>query len=581
MDLFRHCFTIVTFGLLIALSASVWAEESVDFRPHFDQVEQYRVTSDGGVVAADEPLASQIGADVLDAGGNAADAGVAAMLTLSVTNPASSGLGGGGFCLYRDAATEQTTALDFRETAPGAAHRDLYAVDGEVDHSLARHGGLAVATPGEPAGLWSLHGRFGELQWSEVIEPARKLAAQGHPISAPLANHLRNMEDTLDDWPELRQVFSDEEGQLLEEGDILVREDLARALAILAEEGVRPFYAGEIADAIVDAVQRHDGILDTEDLSSYALLPRDPVIGEFSGYEIHAMPPPSSGGIALIQALNILTHLDAEADRHDPAYLHLVVEALKHAFADRAHWLGDADFIEIPTDKLLSDEYAEKLASRIDPDSVLDTYAYGTTPPDHEMAGTAHVSIIDGDDNMLACTTTINTRFGSLVFVPEYGLILNNEMADFNVEPGEPNIFGLIGNEQNAVEAKKRPLSSMSPTLVLENGRPALSIGASGGPMIISGVFFAILDILIHDIDPLDAITSHRIHHQWIPETLFVEADHLPFADELVARGHSVEARRIFSAVQLVFRNDDDWIGVTDPRKGGIPAAPDPDPDRQ
>ncbi len=577
---FLRCHIIVTLLLVVLLPATALGDEEAS-TPAFEDVEQYRVDSENGVVSADEPLASEIGAALLEAGGNAADAGVAAMLTLNVTNPVSSGLGGGGFCLYRDADTAETTVLDFRETAPAEAHRDLYAVDGEVDHDLARRGGLAIATPGEPGGLWALHGRFGALHWEDVVEPAQQLAEEGHAVTAPLANHLDNIADDLDESPELREVFSDDDGELLQEGDLLVRSDLAKTLSILAEQGVRPFYVGEIADAIAESAQKHGGILSTDDLASYAVKPRDPVVTEFKDYQIHSMPPPSSGGIALAQAFNILSHLDAEPAHGDAAYLHFVVEALKHAFADRAHWLGDSDFVEIPTEKLLSDDYARELASRIDPEGVLDTYEYGTTPPDHEEAGTAHVSIIDGDDHMLSCTTTINTRFGSMVLVPEYGLVLNNEMADFNVEVGEPNIFGLIGNEQNKVEANKRPLSSMSPTLIVEGERPLMALGASGGPMIITGVYFSILDILVHGIDALEAVTAPRIHHQWIPEELFVETAGLAFADELSQLGHTVKPRRIFSAVQLVLRRGDTWIGVTDPRKGGVPAAPQSRPDSE
>ncbi len=558
-------------SLLVASSAI--AQEPV----RFDDLPSYQVASTGGVVAADNQYASEAGVAILEAGGNAADAGVLTMLILGIVHPFSSGLGGGGFCLYRDADTEETTVLDFREMAPAAAHRDLYLVDGEADFSLARRGGLAVGVPGEPAGLWALHGRFGELPWEDVVEPARHFASQGFAVGATLARHLHAMEEHLQVRPELLALLSNEDGELLEEGDFFARDDLARALDLFRDEGVRPFYVGPIADAIAATVQEHDGILTADDLASYHMIPREPVRGDFAGYEILSMPPPSSGGIALIQALNILTHLDLD-DLDDDALLHARVEALKHAFADRAEWLGDSDFVDVPIDRLLDLDYAAELAARVDLDAVLDPTDYGTTAPHAEEGGTSHLSIVDGDGNLLSCTTTINTRFGSLVYVPEFGVILNNEMADFNIQPGEPNLYGLIGNEQNAVAPGKRPLSSMSPTLVLRDGQPVMTIGASGGPTIISGVYFALLDLLIDGAEPLDNIAAGRHHHQWMPDTLWAETEDDPRHQALQDRGHTIRHRPSFTAVQFVLRRGDQWVGVSDPRKGGRPAAPSVDP---
>ncbi len=580
MDQRRSCFTIVTltpqivtFGCLAAFAPLAFGDEPAP-EMRFEDLEAHRVVSEHGVVAADHRLASEAGAEALAAGGNAADAGVVALLALGVANPFGSGLGGGGFCLYRGADQDETAVIDFRETAPSAAHRDMYVVDGEVDHSLARHGGLAVATPGEAAGLWSLHGRFGRLEWEEVVEPALQMADQGIPVGATLATHLQSMADTFEEWPQIASVFQNDDGELLAEGDLMVRDDLVRALTLLRDEGVRPFYVGEIADAIAEAAQAHGGILSADDLAAYAVERREPIVATFGDYEIHSMPPPSSGGIALVQALHVVAHLDLNGERGEADYVHAVVEALKHAFADRARWLGDTDFVDVPVDMLISEEYAAELAARVDGSSVLQLEDYGTVAPDPEGGGTAHLSVADAEGNLLACTSTINTRFGSMVVVPEYGIILNNEMADFNVEPGEPNIFGLIGNEQNAVAANKRPLSSMSPTLAFHNDQPLMTLGASGGPTIISGVYFTLLDILAFGLDPLDAVASPRIHHQWVPNTLFVEVEDLSFSDELEKRGHDVEVRRAYNAVQIILRDGSQWIGVADPRKGGIPAAP-------
>ncbi len=597
MDLSRYRLFAAVLGLILLISASAFAgddeadeeevspfwinDEWVD-EPVFENLPQHRVQSQHGIVAADHRYASEAAAEALEAGGSAADAGVVGLLVGGIANPFASGLGGGGFCLYREAAKEKTTVLDFRETAPRQAHRDMYIADGEPQRQLARRGGLAVATPGEPAGLWALHGRFGELEWEQVVEPARRFAELGFPVTETLADILQDHAEELEKRPKLAAIFQDEEGRFLTENKLLVRDDLVNALTLLRDEGVRPFYVGPIADAIAATTQRHYGVLSTDDLAAYRVIPREPTVGHFMDHQIHSMPPPSSGGIALAQAFNILHHVELSDDPNDVASLHAMLEALKHAFADRAHWLGDSDFVDVPVQKLTSQEYAAQLAARIDPEGVLDIDAYGTTAPDFGEGGTAHLSVVDSDENMLACTSTINTRFGSMVYVPDFGLILNNEMADFTIKPGTPNIFGLVGNEQNAVAPGKRPLSSMSPTLVLDgDGQPVMTLGASGGPMIISGVYFAILHSLLYDADPLDAITAARLHHQWIPDTLIIEYDDIPAADRLRQLGHDLMSRPAHNAVQLIRKHDGRWIGVSDPRKGGIPAAATPSTDSE
>lgn len=565
------CSVLILGGTFFLQEAKAGTENRVE--SEIENLESYKARSSRGVVAADELYASQAAASILEQGGTAADAGVTALLMLGITNPFASGLGGGGFCLYREAEKGATTVLDFREVAPLDAHRDLYLVEGEHRPELARHGGLAVGIPGEAAGIWALHGRFGRLEWADVVEPARRFADQGFPVGATLAGHLENLQEMLLGWPELARVFQNEEGEFLKEGDFMARDDLVRSLTLLRDEGVRPFYVGPVADAMVEAANQAGGILRAEDFSSYAVIPRDAVRAEIGGHEILSMPPPSSGGIALIQALQILETF-AEEDLEESERLHVQIEALKHAFADRARWLGDADFVDVPVEKLTSLSYAQELARRIDLERVLSMEEYGTTAPDEEGAGTSHLSIIDAEGNMLACTTTINTRFGSLVYVPEYGIILNNEMADFNTRPGEANLYGLIGNEQNAVAPQKRPLSSMSPTLVLRQGEPLLSIGASGGPTIITGVYFALIRLLLEGQSPLETIAGPRLHHQWVPETLFVDNEGHDILEGLRERGHQIRQRPSFTAVQFVIRDGEEWVGVSDPRKGGIPAVP-------
>lgn len=573
MKLPRFCCTAVTLLTALHLATPAIAQAPEAGIPAERDLQDFSIASPLGTVAADEELASRAGASILEAGGNAADAAAAAMLALGVTNPFASGLGGGGFCLYRDAKTKQVLALDFRETAPQKAHRDLYIIDGQARPDLARHGGLAIGTPGEPAGIWSLHGRFGQLSWEEIVAPAQNLAKDGFTVGPMLARHLASLDENLSDWPELRALFEDQDGDLIKEGDLLRRPDLAKALDILADQGVHPFYVGEIADAIVDAAQKHGGILTQDDLAYYSVVPREAVTGRFKDFEIHAMPPPSSGGVALIEAFNILDQFDLE-ELDKETLIHLQVEALKTAFADRARWLGDSDFVDVPVELLTSQKYAAQRATQLKLDATLDPNSYGTHAPPDELGGTAHLSVADHAGNLAACTTTVNTRFGSYIHLPKYGLILNNQMADFNIEPGKPNLYGLIGDERNAVAPKKRPLSSMSPTLVTRDNEPMMTIGASGGPTIISGVYFTLLHAFLDDAQPLAAVTAPRIHHQWMPHILFVESQDLPFVKGLQQRGHDVQPRPAYNSVQFIRHTDDEWRAVSDPRKRGIPAAP-------
>ncbi|MFU8805928.1 MAG: gamma-glutamyltransferase, partial [Bradymonadaceae bacterium] len=504
MGMPRHCCRAVTIsGLLVATSIGAITTAYAD-DPDLSSHDDHIVRSTAGVVATDHPLASKTAADILAAGGNAADAGVTALLSMGVVNPAGSGLGGGGFCLYRPVDTGEITTLDFRENAPAAAHRDLYVVDGELIPELAGKGGLAIGVPGEVAGVWALHGRFGSLDWPDVVEPARQLAEEGFEVGPLLGSYIQSMSLP----PELSALFRNEEGQPVAPGDLLKRPKLARTLGILRDEGAAPFFSGDIARAIAEAAQEADGILTFEDMKSYRVIPREPFMISYRGLDIATMGPPSSAGILFAQILQVLEGFPLGEWGWNADTVHHIVEAFKHAFADRARYGGDADHVDIPIEELTSPERAERIRAMIDADGVLDTDAYGTAGLIDGEGGTSHLSIIDGAGNMLACTSTINTRFGSFVVVDEYGIILNNEMADFNLQPGVPNVFGLIGTEQNAVDAGKRPLSSMSPTLVLRDGAPLLSIGASGGPMILSGTLMTMLRIIDFEMDPVEAVAA-------------------------------------------------------------------------
>lgn len=531
------------------------------------------VTSQRGIVAADHPLASEVGARALKRGGNAVDAGIATLLALGVVNPMSSGLGGGGFCLWRSADDGDVDVVDFREVAPKKASRNMYVQDGEVQESWMIRGGKAVGVPGEPAGLWAMSHKWGALDWEEVVTPALELARDGYEVRSELAERLHKVEDELQKRSDLADVFRSDDAWI-DAGTTLERPNLAKLLRRLRDEGIAPYYRGAIADDIVDAVQGADGIIAKEDLRTYAIQMRDPVAGDYRGYRVFSMPPSSSGGTAIIETLNILEEYDLAKYGRSAQGIHYVVEALKHAFADRAGWLGDTDFVDVPIDRLTSESYAAELRDTIKPQSVLDPEEYGSKAPMPDKPGTTHLSIVDGDQNMLSCTSTINLSFGSMVYVPEWGLVLNDEMGDFTPKPGEPNNYGLVGTEQNAVAPGKRPLSSMSPTLVLNpDGKPFMAVGASGGPTIITGTLFAFLNTVDFEMGPEEAITAPRIHHQWLPYTLYLE-EPLQIKTGLEEFGHEVEVRPAYSNTQMIVRTDDGaFTGVSDPRKSGAPAA--------
>jgi gamma-glutamyltranspeptidase/glutathione hydrolase len=397
------------------------------------------------------------------------------------------------------------------------------------------------------------------------------------------------MDETLARYPKLGALFRKPDGSLAAAGDTLRRPKLADALALLRDEGPEPFYNGAIATAIVEATRGAGGILTADDLRGYEVATRQPIVGTYrDDYTIYGMPPPSSGGVALVEIFQILEGFELADKRDAPEGLreHLLAEAFQHAFADRARWLGDADFVEIPIDRLTSPRYARELRERIDPAKTLQQAKYGTPleerslvqpPPDD--SGTTHLSIVDGAGNMLACTSTINTSFGSKVVVEKFGLVLNNEMDDFSIQPGVPNAYGLVGSEQNAVAAGKRPLSSMSPTLVLRHNEPYMALGASGGPTIITGTALVLHNVVDREMEATEAVTERRLHHQWLPDKLFAERPDDALVSALEARGHQVISwREAYNRVQIVVQAEDgQFTGASDPRKHGravvVPAA--------
>jgi gamma-glutamyltranspeptidase/glutathione hydrolase len=519
-----------------------------------------------GAVAAEHPRAAEIGVDILRRGGNAVDAAIAVSYAVCVLHPSSCGIGGGGFMLVHE-ANGTVHALDYRETAPGLAHRDLYRRGDTVLGELARTGGLAVAVPGEVAGLEAARRRFARLPRAALMAPAIALARDGFPVSAHLASAIADNATAIRAVPELAALLLDADGRPLAEGATLRLPGLAATLERIAAEGAEAFYRGPVAAAIVRAVRGAGGIVTAEDLGGYRPRWREALRAAYRGFEIFTMPPPSSGGV-VVEILQILAGDDLPAlGPASAAYLHLLAEAMKHGFADRARWYGDPAFTRVPVARLTAPARGRELRARIAPDRTLAADRYGS-PVD---AGTAHHSIVGGDGTAVACTTTINTAFGAMLVAGDTGILLNNEMGDFALAPGVPNVFGLIGAEANAVEPGKRPLSSMTPLVARRDGRPRVVAGGSGGPLIVSGVLQALLGIVDFGLAPAAAVAAPRIHDQWAPPVLGVEAGIDAAArEELARRGHAVRVLPFAGAVQVVAVAPDGTLHpAADPRKGG------------
>ena len=516
----------------------------------------------GGAVSADHGLASEAGAEVLRQGGNAVDAAVAAALAAGVVQPAGSGLGGGGFAVVVR-PDGQVLSLDFREVAPAAAHRDLYLrPDGSVDGQASRTGGLAVAVPGQSRGLARLVREQGSGDLSLVAAPAIRLADQGFAVEPLLVEQLEASE-----LSEVHSLYDP-----LQAGQISRNPAQARALRRWVRTRGEDLHTGRGARLVAREVQGAGGLITRADLHAYTPRARPPVQGSYRGYTVLSMGLPSSGGPLLVQMLAVLEGWDlSHLERHSPEYVHLLAEVMKHAFADRARELGDPDFVEVPLDELLAPQRISAIRAAIDPTRTFPPEHYGLGAPPPEDAGTLHISAVDDQGGACALTLTINTQFGSGVVVEGRGVVLNNEMDDFSAAPGVPNYFGLVGTQANAIAPGKRPLSSMSPTILLDpRGRPALVVGASGGGRIISSTLQAILDVVDHGMSAQEAVSAPRIHHQWLPDRLEVEPGLEELVPALQALGHEVVVVDSLSSVQLVVGQGD---AAADPRKGGRPAV--------
>ncbi len=520
-----------------------------------------------GLVVSDSPLATKAGMEILERGGNAVDAAIATAFALSVVDQASSGLGGGGFMVIYDAKERRAHALDFRETAPEAARKELYMKDGKPVPSLSLTGGLAVAVPGEVAGLLAVFKRFGNLPLQVLMAPAISFATEGFPLEAALRFAIDRQQATMKKFPDLARVFLPKD-QVPAEGELIRQPELGESLKAIVSQGTEVFYQGWIAQAIVDAVKKEGGILTLDDLRNYKAVWREPLIGQYRKRTVIAMPPPSSGGVALLQMLNVLDgHALNKLPHNEGTYLQLLAEAMKHAFADRAQYLGDPDFVKAPLAMLTSKDYAAWIRGRISPVKTQPAKFYGLVNFKAEQGGTTHFSVVDRFGNAVACTQSVNTRFGAKVLASKTGIVLNNTMDDFAIHP-TGNVYGLVGNEANSLQPKKRPLSSMAPTIILQGEHPEVVVGGAGGPRIISATLQTILNLIDFQMPVKEAVGSPRIHHQWMPDNLIAEADIPAEAKRsLERRGHSVRERGVVGVVQAIMVKQGKASGAADPRK--------------
>lgn len=496
----------------------------------------------GGLVVSVDPVASRIGAEVLERGGNAVDAAVATALALAVTFPEAGNLGGGGFMLVREASSGAAYTVDYRERAPRLATPDMFlGTDGRIDRRAASVGWLVVGVPGTPMGLWTAHRRGGRLAWRDLVAPAIKLAEEGFVVTAILAEGLESQQEDFTSFREPARVYFDN-GKPPAAGSTLRLPDFARTLRRIAEHGAPGFYVGPTAELVELAMIAEGGLVRRDDLAGYEAVIREPVRGHYRGHEIVSMGPPSSGGVALIQMLGILEGFNlAESGPGQPRTLHLLAEAMKRAFCDRARFLGDTDFVPVPLERLLSTEHAARWRSTIGPRATPAAAIGQGLLTGTEANETTHFSVIDAAGNIVSNTYTLEGRFGAKVIAPGTGFLLNNEMHDFNIRPGQTDETGLIGTEPNLIAPGKRMLSSQTPTLVLHDGKPLLVLGSPGGRTIINTVLAVLSNVIDHRMTIQEAIDAPRVHHQWEPDEIVVEPG-IPVATRaaLEAMGHVV-----------------------------------------
>ena len=541
--------------------------------PSFGAGGRTPVYAKNGMVSSASMLASEVGASTLQAGGNAVDAAIATAFALAVTWPSAGNIGGGGFLVYHGDDGMATT-FDFREKAPMAATERMYlGLDGKVVNNSNHFGPLAVGVPGTVAGLYLAHQRLGSMAWSDLVQPAVELARNGIPITYSLQTGFERSASRLRQYPASARKFFKADGSFYRLGETWVQPDLAHTLELIRDHGADGFYRGENAERFAGFMADIGGLITEEDLAAYEAKEREPIRGSYRGYNIVSMPPPSSGGVGMVQMLNILEGFDLAAMGHNSAdYLHVLTESMRRAYSDRAEHLGDPDFNEaMPLDRLLDKDYASELRASIDmtqkSESSPELFAQV-----YESEETTHFSVVDKDGNMVSLTYTLEFGYGSAITVAGGGYLLNNELGDFNAVPGVTDLRGQIGTAPNLVAAEKRPLSRMTPTIVARDGKPLFAVGSPGGKTIINTTMQVILNVIDHGFNIAEAIEAGRIHHQWLPDITSIESNALS-ADTLNSyqnRGHQIRERGSQGAAMGVYydRDQDLFLGAADSRRG-------------
>ena len=546
--------------LSIALSLPVWAAQPVRGRK--------------GMVVTREPRATEAGLKILESGGNAVDAAVAVGFALAVTHPSAGNIGGGGFMLIR-LADGRTTFLDFRERAPQAASRNMYLDASGKATQDSVIGYRASGVPGSVAGFEYAAKKYGRKPWAGLVHPAVELASKGVTLSWSEANQMENAARGLESFPESKRIFLNG-GNYYRMGDRFVQADLGRTLERIEKQGARDFYRGETARLLAKDMKEHGGLITEADLAAYKVIERAPLTGKYRGYDIITSPPPSSGGVGILQMLGVLEGTGYEKGGAGSAQaVHYMAEAMRRYFADRAEHLGDPDFVKVPLATLLDPAYISKLRASIDPEQATPSSAiHAAIVSDRESNQTTHYTIADGEGNLALVTFTLNGSYGSKVTATGLGFLLNNEMDDFAADLGKPNMFGLVQGEKNAIQAGKTPVSSMAPTIVLKDGKPYLALGSPGGPTILNTVLEVMVNVLDFGMNVQDAVNWPRFHHQWLPDTLSIERGYSPDTIALIEK-HGYKVRKANSQGECAaIMMENGWLmGAADPRTEGTAAG--------
>lgn len=534
------------------------------------------IEAKNGMVVTSHSVATDEALKVLEDGGNAIDAAVTAAFALAVTQPRSGNIGGGGFMIISNDKSGKIDAIDYREKAPAKAYRDMFLdKDGNVNKNLARFSHKSAGVPGSVAGLALALKKYGTISLQRALEPAIRLADKGFVVLPRFTKGTVSKMKRLSKFKSTKKIFYKKDGSVYQPGELFVQKDLANTLKRISKYGAKEFYTGKTADLIVAEMKRHGGYITKKDLANYTPSIRKPIHGNYRGYDIYSMPPPSSGGIHVVQILNMMENYDiGKLGHNSAATVHVMAESMKRAYVDRATYLGDTDFVKVPVKGLISKKYAKKLIVPLSDKTTQAKTLRAGNAPGYESSETTHFSIVDKYGNSVSNTYTINFSYGAGIIVEGAGFLLNNEMDDFSSKPGVPNGFGLIGGEANKIEANKRMLSSMSPTIVKKDGKNFLITGSPGGSRIITTTLQVISNVIDHNLNILAAVSAPRLHHQWLPDELRIEEGFSPDTLNLLeAKGHKIVQKSSMGAIQSIMIKDGIFYGAADPRRSTSKAA--------